>query len=124
MCFEVKTTMACGHHTISTVCDPTKTHGPGCEEQRRRFIYDTCANCDPEHRRRVLKKHHDERHALLMSLYLKAKIEGDLAAMADLEALMIKAVQDMRRQNFEISLIRRNATVLWPNAEESGEEGK
>ena len=59
-----------------------------------------------------------------MSLYLKAKIEGDLAAMADLEALMIKAVQDMRRQNFEISLIRRNATVLWPNAEESGEEGK
>ncbi|KAH8172862.1 hypothetical protein LIA77_07117 [Sarocladium implicatum] len=111
--------MACGHHTISTVCDPTKAHEVSCEEQRQRFIYDTCASCDPEYRRRVLKKQYDKRHALLISLYLKAKADGDNEAMKELENLMVQAVQDMRRQNFEISLIRRNAMVAWPQAEES-----
>lgn len=122
MCFDVRTTMACGHHIISNICDPRKAHNPSCEGQRERFFHDTCAGCDPEHRRRVLKTHYEERHNLLMALFMRAKNEDDHESMAAIEALMIKAVQDVARQNYEISLTRRGTEVLWPQIEGANED--
>jgi hypothetical protein len=118
MCFEIKTTMACGHHIISTVCDPKKVHNQSCEGQRQRFIYDTCAGCDPEHARTVLKQHYEQSHSQLMALYLQAKVEGDTEWMKAIEQLMIMAAQDMRRENFNLSLTRRHGLVVWPKTQE------
>ena len=119
MCIEVKTTLACGHHFISYVCDPkdaTRSHAE--ESQRYRFIYDTCANCDPAASFRELRLHYEQRHNLLMSFYMKAKREGDHATMNKVEEIMTRSVQTVRQQNFEISLQRRDVDVLWPDCEQ------
>ena len=122
MCIEVKTTMTCGHHFISYVCDPKDNHqhqDSSAESPRFRFIYDTCASCDPGASRRVLRLHYEQRHNLLMSFYMKAKRERDQATMDKVEAMMLRSVQTVRRQNFEISLQRSDVEVLWPNPETS-----
>ena len=109
--------MACGHHIVSNICNPKDTHKQTCKDQRQRFIYDTCAGCDPEYKRSVLEQHHDQRHSRFMDLYLQAKKEGDTEGMEILEQLMIMAAQDLRRENFKLSLTRGLGPVIWPETE-------
>ncbi|KAL2206454.1 hypothetical protein CC79DRAFT_1369872 [Sarocladium strictum] len=110
--------MACGHELTSFVCDPNKPHHEPCKTPRQRYFYDTCAECDPDHARKIARREYERRHALLMTLYLKAKAEDNHEQMTSLEQAMTEAVQQLRQDNFNIGLTRRGPIVLWPDIEE------
>ena len=78
-----------------------------------RFIDDTCADCDPEVRRKILREEYEAKHTVLMERYRQAKKDGDANLMQDLETSIQNLVVVTRSPNFEIGLVRGSMDVLW-----------
>ncbi|KAG9253386.1 uncharacterized protein F5Z01DRAFT_658684 [Emericellopsis atlantica] len=78
-----------------------------------RLINDTCADCDPEVRRKILREEYEAKHAILMERYRQAKKDGDVNLMQDLETRIQNLVVVTRSRNFEISPVRGGMDVLW-----------
>lgn len=110
--------MSCGHRIVSRVCHPGSRNT--CTEDRRsRYIYDTCADCDPAIHRTIIRRHYDLRHNILMGWYMDAKRSGDTEAMARAEQVMTESVQHVRQENFKVGLLRNDLDVLWPGQEQA-----
>lgn len=101
------TTTTSGIPGLGTRCT-TNCSSP---EMRYQFIYDTCAKCDPEARRRLVRQEYDYRHQELFRRYLVAKEEGDGTAMRRLEGLMMENTLMTRERNFEVGQVRRDLDV-------------
>ena len=110
MCEGTKTTLACGHELwhITLQCADLRATGALCSQRKVhcRFINDTCADCDPGARRKMLQAWYEQQRAELVRQYSEAKKADDPVAMANLERQMIRGVSEMRTANFEISLAR------------------
>lgn len=118
MCRVSETTMACRHklqHT-SSHCQhapqpPSSSSNPSArstcanpEVTHRSSINDTCAECDPAVRRRILRMRYEEDRAVLMRVYMDAKKAGDQVLMARVEEMMNQAVNEVRAGNFAVSV--------------------
>lgn len=106
--------MACGHFFTSYTqqCSPDKQED--CLRSiHHHFVNDTCAQCDPEVKRKEVCVNYKKCHARLMREYCEAKRAQDQAAMSRIEQLMTELVQKVRVDNFEISLARHDPDVLW-----------
>lgn len=64
-------------------------------------MHDTCAECDPERRRQVLRARYEQDLALLGRRYADARLDGDTVLMGELEWEICRLVSDVRAGNFE-----------------------
>lgn len=112
--------MACGHelwHYTHHRCDAEARTGSRCGQQgkqqqqqqhhsegtiRSRFIDDTCADCDPGVRRKMLRAVYEQERARMVERYRGARAAGDGELMGRLEHQMKVAVDGMRRANFDV----------------------
>lgn len=104
--------MACGHQfeQISSTCTYQKT--TKCKPiMPNRFISNTCADCDPAVRRKIIRAKYEHHHHRLMMKYIEIKKKRDKVRMAELKAEMLQCVNEVRRGNFEISLVRDGGDV-------------
>jgi hypothetical protein len=131
MCHVSETAMACGHklqHTSSychNAAQPSSSSNPSArttcanpEVTHRSSINDTCAECDPAVRRRILRMRYEEDRAVLMRVYMDAKKAGDQALMARVEEMMNQAVSEVRAGNFAVSV------GAWRQSEAGGKTEK
>ncbi|KAH6895324.1 hypothetical protein B0T10DRAFT_477653 [Thelonectria olida] len=118
MCHQLKTTMACGHSFVTTHTDACSHCSTPCStpEMRYQFIYDTCAKCDPEARRRRVKQEYDFRHQELMKMYMAAKKTGDRDAMTYAEDMMMENTLMTREKNFEVGLVQSDPDVMFQSS--------
>lgn len=80
---------------------------------QRRFINDTCADCDPGVRRKMLRAAYEQERARMVACYCEAKAAGDGSLMEELEHRMMMDVNEVRTANFEIGLARGDVDVAW-----------
>lgn len=115
MCKGTKTTMACGHilGQLKAQCPPETISPCKQEEIQDRLINDTCADCDPEVRRKMLRAAYEQERVRLVARYREAKAAGDVALMASLEHQMMMGVSEVRAANFEIGLVKGDVDVAW-----------
>lgn len=115
MCKGTRATMACGHTLWhwTTRCPPEKRLQCKKEPTDWRFIDDTCADCDPSVRRKMLRAAYEQERARLVARYCEARGAGDGALMAELEHRMVMDISEVRTANFEIGLARGDVDVTW-----------
>jgi hypothetical protein len=119
--------MACGHelwhytHRCDAETRPRSQCGQQKQQQhldgtvRSRFIDDTCADCDPGVRRKMLRAAYEQERVRMVERYREARAAGDEELMARLEYQMTGAVDEMRRANFEVGrgLLWSDGHVKW-----------
>lgn len=106
--------MACGHQLCHyTSRCPLEARATCKKDTQKRFINDTCADCNPQVRRKMLRASYEYNQSKLMEEYVKAKATGNKTRMASLEVQMTKDVCAVRAANYEIGLVRNNVDVDW-----------
>lgn len=92
-------------HPARHASPTTTSHGERTcarpEISERQWMHDTCAECDPERRRRVLRARYEQDLALLGRRYADARLDGDTVLMGELEWEICRLVSDVRAGNFE-----------------------
>lgn len=115
-CTRTTTTPSCGHalDAQSHTC-PTSTR-PSCNprEQKRYYLHDTCAKCDPEHQRKHARDLYEWQHAQLMGEFLRARAAGDAELMRVLEDKDAELLRNLKARICMVALTRQGLETAWP----------
>jgi hypothetical protein len=108
--------LGCGHKevTVSRKCDNTARCPGKSLTQDETKLRGTCAQCDPEVRRKVLLRTYWKRREDLVQQWREATDQGDLDKAKAILERMNKDIAEMKTANAEIGLARQSDEVNYP----------